>query len=64
MFTSYVIRLRTDRLALGELVGELEPVATGERVAFRDVGDLVNELRVHAHDHPWSDDDVRHLHAR
>jgi hypothetical protein len=44
MLTSFLLRLRADRLAVGEYVGELEPIATGDRCVFRDLGELLDRL--------------------
>ena len=42
MLASFVIRLAPAALAAGRLAGEVEHVATGSRLTFRDADELVS----------------------
>jgi hypothetical protein len=42
VFVSYVLRLRSDHLAEGKFVGEVEGVATGLRLPVRSVEQLLD----------------------
>ncbi|HEX5266623.1 MAG TPA: hypothetical protein VFW24_07605 [Acidimicrobiales bacterium] len=41
MLISFVLRLRPDGLAAGEIVGEVEDIESGARHAVRETADLV-----------------------
>ena len=45
MLVSWVVRLVPESLEAGELAGESELVATGERAAFRSTAELVEICR-------------------
>lgn len=45
---SFVLRLRPDELSTGELVGQVEDVATGDSARVRSLDELVGFLRAHA----------------
>jgi hypothetical protein len=42
---SFLLRLRAEQLSLGEMVGEVEDVRTGERQLLRRTADLVEFCR-------------------
>lgn len=41
MLVTLVIRLRPEKLAVGEFVGEIEHVGDGSHELFRDLGELL-----------------------
>ena len=48
MLVTLVIRLVPEELAKGELVGQIEHIGSGERVAIRNLDELVSFARRHA----------------
>jgi hypothetical protein len=45
VLVSFVLRLRAEELAQGDLVGEVEDVRTGERHVLRSESDLIGICR-------------------
>lgn len=45
MLVTLIVRLLPERLAAGEVVGEVEHVFSGERVIVRDLGELAGFAR-------------------